>query len=121
MLLISIDCRWCTTPFLICRSCYRGHVYCSDACREAGRRESLNKAQRRYRKTRKGKKSHSDSENRRRHEKTPPQAKKMDDQTTRWPDFMPSIEAYKSFSTGKCHFCGRKGTIVSVFPWRDYG
>ena len=120
MLLICIYCHWCDTSFLICQSCYRGHVYCSDVCRRAGRRKSLNEAQRLYRKTKKGKKSHCESENRRRYGKNQPQPKKMDDHTTRRAEIMPSIGVCESLSIGKCHFCGQKGVIVEAFPWRDY-
>jgi hypothetical protein len=34
--------------FLICRRCYRGHVYCSEGCRRRQRRRQRLKANRRY-------------------------------------------------------------------------
>lgn len=46
-------CRWreCGAIFWICRSCDRGHRYCSDCCRQKARREQLHAANLRYRKT----------------------------------------------------------------------
>lgn len=46
MELFRIKCRWreCPAWFIICRSCYRGHRYCSQACRVAARKESNAKA-----------------------------------------------------------------------------
>ena len=55
MLLISITCRWCDFSFFLCRSCWRGHAYCCDACRTAGKLQNRREAQRRYRQTEKGK------------------------------------------------------------------
>jgi len=46
-------CRWreCGAIFWICRSCDRGHCYCSDRCRQKARREQRRAANLRYRKT----------------------------------------------------------------------
>lgn len=118
--LIRICCRWCHCCFLLCRSCYRGHVYCSQACRKAGRRHSLNQAQRRYRKTQKGKKSHMESENRRRYGKQRPCVKKMDDHTSSPRRIVPSMDACRPLLMGTCYFCGRKGWIVDAFERRKY-
>lgn len=38
----------CRAMFFICRPCYRGQVYCSEACRSVSRREQRKKANRRY-------------------------------------------------------------------------
>jgi len=63
---ITVVCRECGTGFGICRSCWRGQVYCSRACREAGKRRLHRQAQRRYRQTEKGKAAHREAERRRR-------------------------------------------------------
>ena len=63
--------------FPVCRSCFRGQVYCSDQCREQARTEQRRQAQRRYRKTEKGRKAHRNAERRRRIKKS---KKTMDDQ-----------------------------------------
>lgn len=44
----EISCRCCGAYFRICRSCYRGHRYCSMGCRQQGRRQIHRLAQRRY-------------------------------------------------------------------------
>jgi len=38
----------CREIFYICCSCYRGHKYCSDACRGIARRRQMDAARRRY-------------------------------------------------------------------------
>ncbi len=38
----------CSVMFFICRSCYRGQVYCGDECRRRMRREQRRRANRRY-------------------------------------------------------------------------
>ena len=50
MELFLIKCRWreCPAWFVICRRCYRGHRYCSQACRIAARKESNAKAREVY-------------------------------------------------------------------------
>lgn len=86
------------------------------------------KAQRLYRQTGEGKKSHSLSENRRRHRKIVPRKKNMDDHTSTSPMkrviLPPRVEISVHFRPGfrcRCHFCGRPGEIVSRFPRRSYG
>jgi hypothetical protein len=66
---LKIFCACCGRIFGVCRDCYRGHKYCSDACRIAGYHQSRLKAQNNYRQTGKGKKQHSESEKRRRKRK----------------------------------------------------
>ena len=41
----------CGAKFHICRHCYRGQSYCSDACRSIARRRQMDEARRRYRNT----------------------------------------------------------------------
>ena len=126
--LIHVSCRWCNIGFCVCRCCWRGQAYCGDACRNAGRRAPQSKAQQRYRQTEKGKKSHRLSENRRRHRKTDPPSKNMDDATTRTPFDWAMLASRKENGVGfcpdrqdRCQFCNRIGEIVSHFPRRGYG
>ena len=63
---LQIFCGCCGRIFGICRDCYRGHRYCSDACRIAGYHQSHREAQSSYRQTGKGKAQHCESEKRRR-------------------------------------------------------
>ena len=66
---LRIFCGCCGRIFGVCRDCYRGHKYCSDACRIAGYHQSHREAQSNYRQTGKGKKQHCESEKRRRERK----------------------------------------------------
>ena len=132
LLLILIHCRWCGLDCYICRPCFRGQAYCSDECRIEGRLKNRRKAQRKYRRTPKGKKAHCEDENRRRHGLSKKNQKNMDDQTT---TALPAwgitllifaqllISRTKAWfdRTGRCHFCGSLGKIVDKFPPRGYG
>jgi hypothetical protein len=128
LLLIEIECRWCHLPFCICRRCYRGHVYCSDECRIAGKRRSHRKSQRKYRQSSKGKKTHCEAENRRRHGLSQKNKKKMDDGTSTGSSKGCKVLSASVQTTplglggiGCCHFCGTWGVIVKKFPRRGYG
>jgi len=126
--LISVFCRWCNAGFCICQSCWRGHAYCSLACRRAGYLKCRRQAQHRYRQTEKGKKAHRLAENRRRHPELYPDSKNMDDATTKRPSNMP-IEMPRQRNSAdfhlhfrhRCQFCGRWGEIVAHFPRRKWG
>ena len=67
LLLVQACCKWCGTPFYVCRPCWRGQCYCCDTCRHAAKAQQRREAQRKYRSTDKGKKNHCEGENRRRH------------------------------------------------------
>ena len=53
-------CRTCHRLFAICVACDRGHAYCSDACRRAGRRRSVAAAKARHQASREGRLDHRD-------------------------------------------------------------
>jgi len=55
---------------VICRSCYRNHVYCSKECSAAARREGKQDSQHRRRQTEAGRKEHRDQERERRRQKS---------------------------------------------------
>ncbi len=126
--LISVSCRWCKVIFCVCRCCWRGQAYCSSQCRKAARGASHRQAQRRYRQSAKGRRAHCLSENRRRHRKNQSAFKNMDDQpsTQGASGYMSVFKNAKDVSFlpdqhGYCHFCGRRGIIVSEFVRRRYG
>lgn len=128
LLLRVIRCRWCDLVFCVCRCCWRGQAYCCEYCRVEGRRKNHREAERKYRQTLKGKKTHCESENRRRHGKKPRKEKNMDDATSppRHPWAMKMLTRIKNrtWPVNKepfCHFCGIRGRIVEVFPRRGYG
>ena len=50
----------CGALFVICRSCYRGQAYCSERCRQKGRRQRRREANRRHQQTREGRLDHRD-------------------------------------------------------------
>ena len=50
----------CGSPFWICRSCDRGHRYCSPLCRQRNRRRQLREANRRYQRSTEGRLDHRD-------------------------------------------------------------
>ena len=54
ILLKEIQCKFCHIKFYLCRCCYRGHVYCSDECRNQAETEAHRKAQSKYRTSKKG-------------------------------------------------------------------
>jgi hypothetical protein len=47
----EIRCGWCGTLFYVHRSCFRGHGYCSAACRHEGNRRRCRKARDNYRRS----------------------------------------------------------------------
>jgi len=126
--LISVFCRHCQIAFCVCRCCWRGQAYCSDACRLSAGRASHREAQRRYRQTEKGRRAHRKAENRRRYSKNPSSQKNMDDASSTpsacWYRVAPKNEKgaeLTAFGKGRCYFCGRSGVIVSRFSQKVYG
>lgn len=126
--LISVFCRHCQRGFCVCRCCWRGQAYCSDACRLSAGRASHRKAQRRYRQSEKGRRAHRKAENRRRYSKNSPGQNNMDDATSTpsacWYTVAPKNETEAEltvFGEGRCRFCGRSGVIVSRFSQKVYG
>lgn len=128
LLLRKIQCRWCDVIFCICRQCWRGQAYCCDQCRLAAKRKKHCEAQRKYRRTKKGKKSHRLDENRRRHGQNQNKQKNMDDAASppprRWAMRLLTRLKKRTWQLplgSICHFCGAGGQIVDAFPRRGYG
>ena len=132
VLLREIQCPWCGKLFCICRSCWRGQRYCSDACRQAARRKAHRQAQQRYRRTEKGKGAHRAAEKRRRVGLSRKPQEILDDagstprvggRTLRYAEVSePSAwNTAEGLRIGRCHLCGRLGVIVERFPRRGYG
>ncbi len=65
-ILWQLDCPCCAEPFQACPVCGKSRVYCSDACAEQGRRESVRKARRKHRSSDEGRRDHQDRERDRR-------------------------------------------------------
>lgn len=60
------QCGWCKAEFWICRSCDRGHRYCSKWCSGEARAESVRRARLKHRYSEEGKGDHRDRERLRR-------------------------------------------------------
>src|SRR5579864_7101431 len=45
---LEIPCKTCSAKFYLCKSCYRGHRYCSGPCRRSGYEESRRIARKKY-------------------------------------------------------------------------
>jgi hypothetical protein len=135
ILLLEVQCKWCGMVFHVCRSCWRGQAYCGDACRISGKRHAHREAQRRYRRSAKGKKAHREAERRWRKGLSKKNKKIMDDRgssplhesiklsscSDRTPGSTDEIGPGGLNSIGECHFCHSMGKIVARFPRRGYG
>lgn len=131
MPLLKICCSWCQCFFYMCRSCWRGHVYCCDRCRLYGKRKQKSRAQRIYRRTKKGILNHRAAENRRRErlrKKKPLPRRKLDDAASTvlpaWCNvFLVCMlnRIFQMFVPVFCHFCGQPGQVVEAFARRGYG
>jgi len=130
LLLIEVCCHGCGMNFCICQRCWRGQAYCSEECRGSGRRRIHREAQKRYRRTPKGKKAHCQAENRRRHGWSKKNKKKMDDPSSKELAgraigllvyaCLVLARARGGFDRSmRCHFCGCKGQVVDRFPRRE--
>jgi len=115
-------CHCCGKIFCLCSSCYRGHRYCCDPCRIAAQNKANREAQKRYRRTEKGKKAHREAERRRRMRRT----KKWimgKVRTVQVECCSTAVEAARSVirkgtelgKTAQCHFCQQYGEIVNKF------
>ena len=118
-LLLQIPCRWCGSIFCICRCCWRGQTYCRAGCRRAAKLYAHRKAQRRYRRTFKGKKTHREAERRRRMRIS---KKTMADRGSTSIPLLCKLDSRRRMKTkGRCRFCGHTGPITGKFPRRGYG
>jgi hypothetical protein len=115
VLLIELECRYCKISFLMCRECYRGHVYCSTTCRDEAQAISHRISQKKYRRTEKGKKSHRENEKKRRMGRV---KKTVADDSTRQVLFRLLKFTYIPNQRPRCGFCGIYGKIVGAFPRR---
>ena len=65
-----LSCKHCCNTFVICKSCYRGHKYCSSNCRKFGYEESRKKARVKYDQSEEAKLDHRDRSRRHRMRKS---------------------------------------------------
>ena len=124
--LLKILCGCCRMIFHMCRSCYRGQVYCSEECRDSGYRRNHREAQRKYRSTEKGRQSHCDAERRRRMNASENSSFKVVLYGTCACLAEMVLSIFEEDMTGEekpahCKICGIAGIVVNAFPQRGYG
>ena len=126
VLLQKIVCRCCEVTFHLCRCCYRGQVYCGQACRMAGYLRNHREAQKQYRETDNGKRSHREAEKRRRM-KSSPKSSVTSRALQACASLAKRIHSLLVEKSGTergavhCAICGIAGTSVESFPSRGYG
>jgi hypothetical protein len=130
VLFLQITCKECRALFFICRSCYRGHCYCGDTCRDNARRRQLQEANRRYQQSKEGRLDHNDRQHAYLERKA--QAQFLTDQSSQPQSVCGSLVAVESGSplatqqgshllerTGcgmvVCIVCGRSGRFINPF------
>ena len=118
VLLIQIECKCCLVQFFLCRSCYRGHCYCSELCRTLAKKKAHRKSQSRYRKSEKGRKANKNAEKRRRMKKN---EESVADEGTISPPPDDILHPIQLIGIPKCIICGVSGQVVTRFPRRGYG
>ena len=133
--------RFCRGPncgiiFWICRSCDRGHQYCSDPCRALARREQLRAANRRHQQSLEGRLDHRDRQRacriRRARALVTDQGSPLPRSAVSIPptavvlpvaprtEDRPSPQIIPDCRSGllRCIVCGRTGRFVDLFPIR---
>jgi len=118
LLLLQIRCKHCGDLFYCCRRCYRGQAYCSSICRVLSREKKHREAQRKYRQSPKGRRTHREWEKQRRFKRN---KKNVADQGTTPPIFSDITYLTQKNELPKCRFCGNFGQIVVKFLRRGYG
>lgn len=117
VLLIQIVCKHCKTLFYMCRSCFRGHVYCSSECRNRAYANAHRKYQSKYRTSEKGKDAHRRYEqNRRRIGRCKNNEKTMADESIQATSSRVISYPILPDSKPRCSFCGVFGRVVKAFP-----
>jgi len=117
----KIQCKHCGSIFYVCRSCWRGQVYCGDICRRIAQLRAHRESERLYRQTEKGREAHRQGEKKRRTKKNEKNEKTMDDVGTTPPLACDNVDSNLPGEETKCHFCGAYGIVVKHFPRRGYG
>ncbi len=64
MEVFELCCRRCGEAFVLCRSCYRGHAYCTRSCRETTSREQKRSTRQRYARTTRGRRKNRERQRR---------------------------------------------------------
>ncbi len=124
----------CGSPFWICRSCDRGHRYCSARCRQRNRRRQLREANRRYQRSPEGKLDHRDRQRAYRERqrracvtdqgRRPPSASASLSRAEGVPPGHPQVgqatnalphRRLRFLTPPRCAICGRSGSRIEAF------
>ena len=117
VLLIQIECKCCHQNFFLCRSCYKGQIYCCEYCRATTKKIAHRKAQSKYRTSEKGRKANRITQRRRRIKKN---EKSVADRGSISSSTCVIIAPLTLPGKVKCRFCGISGRVVERFPRRGY-
>lgn len=102
-----IICPRCQNQFNVCGSCYTGHKYCSDGCRDWGYRENRKKANKKHSLSLESKRDHCDRNRvyRQRVRDNQVAVKKsvMDKSSDQRPEEVEPLPAIEF-----CHICGKR-------------
>lgn len=114
-LLKRIECKCCGQIFEICRSCYKGQVYCSKECQKAGYLERHREAQKKYQRSKNGKKKRNEAAKRRRKGKSKYKGvlRKLIQSCI---CLMMIVKKPIKDKKEKCIVCGKEGKVVDAFP-----
>lgn len=117
VLLIRIRCKTCQLIFYLCRSCFRGQVYCCDGCRSVSTRKAHRQAQSLYRTSDKGRQANRIAAKRRRMKK---REKSVADEGSIPQANYAMLPPASVLKKVVCLFCGISGRVVAHFPRRGY-
>jgi|SaaInlV_200m_DNA_3_1039701.scaffolds.fasta_scaffold03768_1 hypothetical protein len=117
VLLIQIECKCCHQNFFLCRSCYKGQIYCCEYCRGTAKKIAHRKAQNKYRTSEKGRKANKIAQRRRRIKIN---KKSVADRGSISLSIRAIMHPLTLPGEIKCRLCGISGRVVERFPRRGY-
>ncbi len=117
VLLIQIKCKCCFQSFFLCRSCYKGQVYCCENCRILTKKVAHRLAQSKYRTSEKGRKANRIAQRKRRIKKN---KKSEADRGSILSSTCAMIAPLTLPGKVRCRSCGISGRVVTLFPRRGY-
>ena len=105
----TIICSICSTPFVICHGCFRGHRYCSHDCRDHGYREARKRARKKYAQSPEARLDHCDRNRRYRiNKKWAAKNIVMDKSSKKSSEALKPHQSQPTIQLNFCHFCGCK-------------
>ena len=111
----------CGRVFIICRSCYRGHRYCSEPCRKRARLQQTRAANRRHQSSPEGRRDHCDAQRRYRQRcrarsiPRPAQEESVTDQCSLLNLSPPSSDCDPAPTQLHCRICGRSVRFLNPY------